>query len=348
MTLPMLLLFALAAGAAAGVLTGAVRRYALAAGVLDIPGHRSSHAVPVPRGGGMAIVAVFLAGTLLLAALGVVDWPVAAALAGGGALVAWVGWKDDHGGLAARWRALAHFAAAGWAVWWLGGLPSLRLGTVDAPLGLFGAVLAVFGVVWAVNFYNFMDGIDGIAAGEALTAGAAGGAMLWAAGSPGLAALALLVAAASAGFLAWNWSPARIFMGDVGSGVLGFVFAVLALASERAGAVPLVAWVLLLGVFVFDATVTLARRVARRERFYEAHRSHAYQRAVQAGWPHARVTSAVLAVNAGLAALAALGWLRPALLVPAFLAGAALLAALYLAVERIRPMYPNPRPHAGD
>ena len=349
MTTTLVLLVA-AAAALSWAGTGLARRYALARNVLDVPTHRSSHAAPTPRGGGMAVVAVFLAGTAALAGLGVVSGGTALALAGGGAVVAGVGWMDDHGGLPARWRALAHFAAAAWAVFWLGGMPALDFGLARVHVGGLGAVLAVLGIVWVINLYNFMDGIDGIAGGQALVAGVAAGAMLWAAGEPGLAALSFVVAAASGGFLAWNWAPAKIFMGDVGSGVLGFVFATLAVASERAEAVPLFGWILMLGVFVFDATVTLVRRVGRRERFYEAHRSHAYQRAVQAGWSHARVSASVLAVSVALSALAALGWLRPPLLVPAFLAGAVFLAVLYLRVERVRPMYPGPtpRPHPGD
>ncbi|HEU0052694.1 MAG TPA: glycosyltransferase family 4 protein, partial [Longimicrobium sp.] len=319
------------------------------ANVLDIPGHRSSHTVPTPRGGGLAIVLVFLAGTALAGLAGWVQWRTAVALAGGGAVIALVGWIDDHGGLAARWRALAHFAAAGWAVFWLDGLPTLDLGTATARVGLVGAAIAVLGIVWVTNLYNFMDGIDGIAGGQALVAGVAGGALLWADGRSGLAGLAWLLAAASAGFLAWNWSPAKIFMGDVGSGVLGFTFAALAVASERAGSLPLMGWVLLLGVFVFDATVTLARRVLRGESFHQAHRSHAYQRVTQAGWTHARTSGAVIAVALLLSLLAGVGWARPALLLPAFVAGAAFLAVLYLAVERARPMYPSPqrRPSEG-
>jgi Fuc2NAc and GlcNAc transferase len=151
--------------------------------------------------------------------------------------------------------------------------------------------------------------------------------------------VAFAIAAASGGFLAWNWAPAKIFMGDVGSGLLGFLFGTLAVASERAGGVPLLLWVLLLGVFVFDATVTLLRRVVRGERWYDAHRSHAYQRAVRAGWTHARVSSAVLLLTAVLGGLAAAASRRPGLALPGFLAGMALLAVVYLFVERRNPMH---------
>lgn len=330
--------WALPAAVAAALLTGTVRRYALARSILDHPNERSSHAVPTPRGGGLAIAAACLGGIAAATAAGVVPAGAAAALLGGGVLVAGIGWVDDHRHVPAPVRAAVHLTAAAWAVHWLGGLPALRLGTVTLELGWAGALLAAVGIVWCVNLFNFMDGIDGIAGGEALSVGLAGGALLLWQGAHGLAAAAWLVAAAGGGFLVWNWAPARIFMGDVGSGLLGYLFAVLALASERAEAVPLLAWLLLGGVFIFDATATLVRRMGRGERWHQAHRSHAYQRLVRGGWSHARTAGAVLGVNAVLALLAAAAVARPSLLLPAVGAGLALLAAAYGAVERKEPM----------
>jgi Fuc2NAc and GlcNAc transferase len=324
------------------LLTAAVRRYALTR-LLDVPNRRSAHKVPTARGGGLAIALVVLGGVAAAHAAGAVPFRTAAALVGGGVMIAGVGWVDDHGGLPARLRALVHFAAAAWALFWLGGMPRLELGVGAAHLGPAGAVLAALGIVWVTNLYNFMDGIDGIAGGQAVVVGVAGGALLWAAGAPALALAALLVAGASAGFLLWNWQPARIFMGDVGSGAIGYAFGVLALASENAGAVPALVWLLLLGVFVVDATVTLLRRMARREPFLHAHRSHAYQRAVQGGSTHARVASAVLLIDLVLALLAAAAVLRPAWTGAAWAVGAALLLLVYLRVERLVPMRP-PRP----
>jgi Fuc2NAc and GlcNAc transferase len=328
--------------AAAVVLTGAVRRYALARSVMDIPNERSSHTVPTPRGGGLAIAATFLAGTCVLWAAGVVPPRVAAALAVGGATIAAVGWWDDHRSLSVRWRLPAQTLAAALAVWLVGGMPAVSVGVAAVPLGWGGAVLAVVGVVWSLNLFNFMDGIDGIAGGETVTVGVAGGALMAILGAPGLAAGAWALAAAAGGFLPWNWQRARIFMGDVGSSLLGFVFAVLAVASENAGSLPVLCWAMLCGVFIFDATTTLVRRGMRGERVFDAHRSHAYQRAVQAGFSHAQVTSTVIALNLVLAALAAVGALRPRLLPAAFGAGLVLLCAVYLWVERLRPMYPRP------
>ncbi len=232
---------------------------------------------------------------------------------------------------------MVHTFAAIWAVWCLGGFQSFDLGVTVVPLGMVGSVLAVVGIMWLINLYNFMDGIDGLAGGEAVSVALVGGVLLSFVGATGIALAVFSLAAAVAGFLVLNWPPAKIFMGDVGSGLLGYAFAVLALASDRTGAVPLVVWILLLGVFIVDATATLIRRVMNGERWYEAHRSHAYQRAVQAGYSHRTVTIAVLALN-GLLALAAIGVsAKPTLLPAATTAAVAGLLLIWFRVVRLTP-----------
>jgi Fuc2NAc and GlcNAc transferase len=322
--------------------TGLAYRYARARALLDRPNHRSSHATPTPHGGGLAVV-----GTVFLL-IGVGMWAglvparMAVALLGGG-LVAAVGWIDDLRGLGAAVRALAHLVAAIWGVAWLGGMPSLRVGAGQVELGFAGSVLAVLGTVWLVNAYNFMDGIDGIAGVTAVLAGVFGAALLLGGGDAPLAFVSVVVAGASAGFLVWNWPPARIFLGDVGSGPLGFLFAMLAVGAETRGAGGLLPWLLLLGVFFVDATVTLLRRMLRRERWYEAHRSHAYQRLVQAGWSHRSVTTGVAVLELLLGGTALVAVRRPAAAAWLVVAGMAALVVLYGAVERARPMSPPRR-----
>jgi Fuc2NAc and GlcNAc transferase len=326
----------------AGVASYFATRWVLgyAAGrLVDVPNERSSHARPTPRGGGIAIVLSFAAGLAVLAAVGGVPGRLALALLPGVAVVAGVGWIDDHRPVPARWRSLLHFTAAAWALAWLGGMPWLAMGSWGLALGVAGWGVGALGVVWVINLYNFMDGIDGLAAGEAASAGAIAAGLLLLCEAPGLAAAALLLAACSAGFLAWNWHPARIFMGDVGSGTLGYVFAVLALASENARALPLLAWVVLLGVFVFDATVTLLRRVLHGERPHLAHRSHAYQRAARGTLSHAQVSARVLGLNLLLGLLVLGVVLHPRLLLPACAAALVALGGVYRAVERRMPMY---------
>lgn len=328
---------ALAALVSAG-LTAMVRSYALRRAILDVPTTRSSHTVPTPRGGGLAVVVTVVAGVAVLAATRRIPAPTAVALLCG-VPVALVGWVDDRRGVSPRARLLVQAASAVAAVWALGGLPAFRAGPFGAvALGSAGAALATLGVVWLTNLYNFMDGIDGLAGGQAVVVAAAGGALAWSTGAPHIAMPAWLLAAAAAGFLAWNWAPARIFMGDVGSGFVGFSFAVLALASERQGGPSAALWVLLLGAFVFDASVTLARRAWYGESVTTPHRAHAYQRATQSGASHAAVTTACLAITGSLAVLGWLGTTRPTLAPAAAAAGLVVLAGAYAAVERVRPM----------
>ena len=296
-------------------LTALLRRYALARSLLDVPNARSSHSLPTPRGGGVTIVVAFLAGLCLafFAGLGIAA-ELFYALLGAGLGVALLGFLDDHGHIAARWRLLGHFLAAAWALYWLGGLPPLAVFGGLLQLSWIGHVLAAFYLVWLLNLYNFMDGIDGIASVEAICV-CLGGAILYALLETSLLAdlPLLMLAAAVLGFLLWNFPPARIFMGDAGSGFLGIVLGVLSLQAAWTNPLLLWAWLILLGVFIVDATLTLLRRLLRGEKVYEAHRSHAYQYASRRFGRHLPVTMAVAALNLvwllPLAMLVALGWL---------------------------------------
>jgi Fuc2NAc and GlcNAc transferase len=318
--------------------TGAVRRYAMRAGVLDVPNERSLHTKITPRGGGLSIAVLFLLGVAALVLAGEIPARLGVALFGGGLLVAGVGWWDDRKPLPASVRFTVHVLAAAWSLWWLGGFTSLSLGRWTLALGPAGWVIGLFGIVWATNLYNFMDGTDGLASSEAVTVGLAAGLLELGAGAWELAVLCWLLAAASAGFLVWNWPPAKVFMGDAGSGFLGFTFATLAVASDGQGALPLLGWALLLGVFLADATITLLRRMSEGEPWHKAHRTHAYQLAVQAGWSHGQVTLVVLGLNVVLALLAGAAWRWPELLpVTVTLGGAGLLMLHTAIVRRLSP-----------
>jgi len=272
--------------------------------LLDVPNERSSHAVPTPRGGGVGIVLASVAGWSVLALLGHLQTRLLVALAGGGLVIALCGFIDDRHQLSARLRLLVHFGAAVWALIWLGGLPALQIGADTITFGPFGYVLGALGIVWTINLFNFMDGIDGIAASEAAFISAAGAALAWWVSSAvELPAVAMLFAAACCGFLLLNWPPATIFMGDVGSGYLGYIIAVIAVAAARQSPVALFVWAILGGVFLVDATVTLARRAVRREQLQQAHRSHAYQHLAGRWRGHKPVVIGVLVVN--------VGWLLP-------------------------------------
>jgi Fuc2NAc and GlcNAc transferase len=284
--------------AMSGLLTGALHRYAIAYRVLDIPNERSAHMIPTPRGGGVAIGVTFLTSVALLSVLGVVEANLAIALIGSGVIVTLVGFMDDHRPIAVHWRLLVHLAAVVWALMWLGGLPPVEVAGLTLNLGWLGHVLAAIALVWLLNLYNFMDGIDGIAGFEAVTVGLAA-ALLYlqpsAVGDEWL--LPALLAMAALGFLFWNWPPAKIFMGDAGSGFLGLMLGVVTVrAAWLEPALPWT-WVILLGVFIVDATLTLLRRLRRYEPLQQGHHEHAYQHARRVT-SHQTVTLAVGAINA--------------------------------------------------
>ena len=290
-----------AAAFASFCLTWLVRRYALSRQLIDVPGERSSHRTATTRGGGLAIVLTFLFGLSILHGAGLVPSSVLAAICGGGGLVALIGFVDDHRPVPAQWRLLAHFLGAAWALYWLGGAPAITGFAV--PAWVFTGLAALW-VVWLVNLYNFMDGIDGIASIEAITVCFGAALLHFIAGTASDLWLApALLLASVAGFLYWNYPPARIFMGDAGSGFLGFVLAVFCIQAASVAAGVFWAWIILLGVFVTDSSVTLARRMLRRQKLHEAHRSHAYQYAARKHGTHERVSLAVGAIN--------LVWLLP-------------------------------------
>lgn len=288
--------FFLIAAAFAGIGVGLLRRYLLWKNVLDLPGPRSSHSTATPRGGGLAIVIITCSAAAWLAYR---DLPleVAAGWLAGGMTIAAIGFVDDHVPLAAGVRLAVQTAAAILALVCLGGVPELPVGDQTLRLGIWGYPLAVLAMVWMLNLYNFMDGIDGLAAAEAVFIF---GSAAWLAPGPGslpFQQFFAIAAGAAFGFLCWNWAPAKIFMGDVGSGFIGFLVAASAVATAAANVLPLWSWLILAGVFVSDASVTLIRRALRGEPLYLAHRCHAYQRLQRRWQSHARVSASVLLVN---------------------------------------------------
>nr|WP_310169355.1 glycosyltransferase family 4 protein [Pseudomonas extremaustralis] len=293
----MVWLFLIATGGISLLLTSALRRYALAKSLIDVPNARSSHTAPTPRGGGVAIVLSFLFLLPVLPLFSLLSWSSTWGLLGAGAGIAVLGFLDDHGHIAARWRLLGHFSAAVWALFWLGGAPPLTVMGATFDLGWVGVVLAILYLVWMLNLYNFMDGIDGLASLEAIFV-CLSAALTYA--SMGLAALAwapLLLSFAVAGFLYWNFPPAKIFMGDAGSGFLGVTLGIFSLQAAWASPSLIWVWVILMGVFIVDATFTLIRRLVRGDKVYEAHRSHAYQYASRKFGRHLPVTLTVGLVN---------------------------------------------------
>lgn len=279
------------------VLTGVMRRLAVPLALIDLPNIRSSHHKPTPRGGGAAVVITLLAAVLIAFARGTLSLDVCMALMGGGAAIALIGFLDDRRAQSAKLRIVIHVAAAAWALAWIGGLPALQVGASTVSLGWLGYGLGVLAIVWVLNLFNFMDGIDGIAGSEAAFIAIAAVLLACTGSQSGLAFVTIVLGAACLGFLAWNWPPAKIFMGDVGSGFIGYTIAVLAVAAARDNPIAIWVWLILGAVFFVDATVTFFRRIVRREHVYVAHRNHAYQKLARRWQSHRRVTCVVLSIN---------------------------------------------------
>lgn len=293
-----IVVFCVTAFVATMILTGVIRQAALQRQIMDIPNSRSSHSVPTPRGGGLAIVAVLLVMFVVMPMfypdLEFYAWLIVGACAP----VALIGLWDDFHHVAARWRLLIHFVSLSFAVIYLGKMPAISLFGYSYEPGFLVAAAAVLSMVWLLNLFNFMDGIDGIAAMEVITAGIAIALLSWIVKSDSLYwILPLVMAFSAAGFMIWNFPPAKIFMGDVGSGFIGALLGVLAISASWVDQSLLWAWIILLGVFVVDATVTLLRRLLRGDKVYQAHRSHAYQYASRLYGSHLPVTIAVGAIN---------------------------------------------------
>jgi len=279
--------------------------------LLDQPNERSLHQRAVPRTGGIAVLVGLLVGSTGLVMIGQGRhylWLLA------GLPVILVSFLDDRQGLGVVPRLLAQGISAGLLLALLAGPGLWRWPLIgDVPVGVAAPLLGI-GIVWMINLYNFMDGMDGFAGGMAVigffTLAALGGF----AGVPAFTVANLLVATASAGFLVWNFPPARLFLGDVGSSLLGFLVAGMMLWSHRDAIVPIGLCLLVFSPFIVDASITLLKRLARGERIWQAHREHYYQRLVRLGWGHRRTVLVEygLMIACGLSAVAtapdSVGW----------------------------------------
>ena len=293
------------------ILTWASIAYARHRRLIDEPGMRRSHTVPTPRGGGIGIVVAVLACGLLPAitdaADGITFWWLAPAVVG----IALVGWIDDHGGLSIAKRFAMHCVAALWTFV----VPLLPVAISGGPapwlivLMLGGALVAAALAVWSINLHNFMDGIDGILALQSIFVFWTLAALFAAIGEDALAWQLALWAAAVLGFVPFNFPRARIFMGDVGSGVLGFLIAVAVIWQLLHPSIAFTSGLVACSAFVTDATCTLVSRMVRGRRWYSAHREHLYQWLVRCGNSHARVVAYYMGWNL-LIVLPVIGWMN--------------------------------------
>jgi UDP-N-acetylmuramyl pentapeptide phosphotransferase/UDP-N-acetylglucosamine-1-phosphate transferase len=306
MLLPILLAALLAAG-----LTYWFSRRSSAFYIPDPPNARSLHERAVPRSGGLAITLALIAAAVA-ASIQVALMEAAPGLVPGFLLVAAVSYSDDRWGVPAPVRLFVHAGSALLLV--KGGLSVGMLNIIGTGITLplwLATVATLLFVTWMVNLYNFMDGVDGLAGGMAVMGFGAFALLGYRAGDPVYMTAALIVAAAAAGFLVFNFPPARCFMGDTGSSTLGFLVAAFVLWGSYQWIIPIWISLLVFSPFVVDATVTLLRRLLKGERFWEAHDTHYYQRLIRAGWSHRKTAIAAYGLMAFCALAAAVALRAP-------------------------------------
>ena len=260
---------------------------------LDIPNARSSHTKITPRGGGIAVVLGFLSGSFTAYLLNLPLPNITFFI--GLILMAITSFADDKKSLPVLVRLSAHLFAMGLTIWYTGGLEKLPFAApFDLELGIFGYIISAIWIISVINFFNFLDGIDGFAGSQAMLAGIALCTISW---TDVPSAVALCIAMASLGFLFYNWHPAKIFMGDVGSISLGFAFATLPFYSQKLETEQSVfSTAIFLWFFLADGAFTLIRRILNKERIWEAHRTHLYQRLNKTGWAHDKTVSFIMAL----------------------------------------------------
>ncbi len=319
------------------LLTYFIRKYAIKKALIDFPGDRTSHDTPTPRGGGIAFVATWI--ILLLGGLftGYLDKELTVSLLPASLLIALLGFLDDHYDLSLILRLFIQIIAAAIFLYSIYNMDGLAFKSGVSHPNHVRLFLEMLAIVWSINLFNFMDGIDTLASAEAIFIFLIGGIfiLLFTGGVEGF--LAIILSFSIFGFLLWNLPPAKIFMGDGGSNFLGFMVPAFALICEKKYGMPIVIWVILYGAFWFDALLTLIRRMIKKEKWYLPHKLHAYQRLHQSGMSHGRVTLIYLSVNIVLAAIAYVGfaWLNSiyiSLVVSIFI-----LSALYFTVENLTP-----------
>lgn len=329
--------FGLALFGLSWMMVGIYRRIANEKGFIDIPNVRSSHSVVTPRGGGIVFSLLWI-GLLMLA--GYQNWihPVLVTVFMPSLFIIFIGFKDDIKSVPSSVRLLVQGLAGCISLYYL------KLGAFELIPGIalpYWMTMAVLllGMLWFTNLMNFMDGSDGLAATEAVFILSVGGYLLTLSHGYSITILCFGLVALLCGFLAWNWPTASIFMGDSGSGFLGFVIALFAMVSFKWFHIPLEIWVILSGAFWFDATVTLFRRIIARDDWTKAHCLHAYQRLLQGGWSHLSVLLGLMGVNAVLGSLAILTYHHQEFIYLNLGLATCFLTVIYLLIEVYKPMY---------
>lgn len=253
---------------------------------------RSSHTVPTPHGGGIALSITWFIGLFYLYFIGEIQQSLFYALLFG-AVISIVSFFDDIYDLSPKLRLIVQAIVSVGGLYFLGGFETLTFGIFDIQNQILANIFAFLLIIWFINLYNFLDGINGYAGSEAVFLSLAGFILF---GGNHF----LVLAVAVLGFLYWNWNRAKIFMGDVGSTLLGYNIAIFTIYYANQEATNFWIWIILFGVYWFDATLTLIRRKLNKEKLSQAHKKHAYQRLTQAGWSHYKVTNYSIGLNLGL------------------------------------------------
>lgn len=271
------------------ILTFIIKKLANRLSIIDIPNERSSHNVPTPRGGGLAIVITWYIGITVLFYFELIENHLYYALICG-VLLAIISLIDDVINLKPMFRLFAQVVTAIGAFIFLNGIDSIYIAGFEIDYWFILYPISILGIVWFINLFNFLDGIDAYASIEAVCV--AIGLYIF---TGNIVTVVLIVSVL--GFLFWNWPKAKIFMGDVGSTQLGFILIVLGIYFHNENQFNIIQWLILTSPFWFDATFTLFRRWKNKERLSQAHKKHAYQRLVQSGFSHLRVDVYLIGVN---------------------------------------------------
>jgi len=303
--------------------------------IVDTPNERTLHQGDVPRGGGLVMVAVLLIGFIVV---GAVTGRYALFAALFISVLAWasLSWMDDYIDLTPMHRLIAQSVFTALTIAAFGYVQIIQVSTSFVlSISLFGLFATFIGFIWLTNLYNFMDGMDGLAASQTIIASSTLGFWFWQYGDQGLSLICLLLAASSYGFLLWNWHPAKIFMGDVGSITIGAFLATLLLIGVVRYQFPVISFVLLLGVFIADASVTVLIRLVNKEPFWRPHRSHYYQRLAGLGFAHNIIVIALIALMLLCSVIASISiverdtiWLGAVVEIVVFVVGAAIVVYL--------------------
>ena len=315
-------------------ITYLVRLFALRHKILDIPNERSSHITPTPRGGGLAIVLSWYLGITILFFCNLIDRNLYFALLSG-SILAIISFLDDLITIKPLIRLTIQAITAVIAFFFLGGISSVSLGGIEITSIIILYPVFIIGIVWFINLFNFLDGIDGYASLETITVAAflfvfAGGV------------INIILIACMLGFLFWNWPKAKIFMGDIGSTQLGFILIILGIHFHNSAELSIFHWLMLTSLFWFDATLTLFRRWRNKETLSIAHRKHAYQRAVQSGLSHQTTILISMVINAIIMGLVFVSRKYSSLIIPLFLINMLFLFAITLLIDKKVPFSKSP------